>query len=115
MKTIIAGSRSITSYETLCAVMETCGVVVTEVVSGTARGVDTLGERWAEERGIPVVRFPADWSQGRGAGFTRNERMAEYADACVVLWDGSSRGSVHMAKTAKRLGLVTVMRRFSMV
>lgn len=45
---------------------------ITTVISGKARGVDTLGERWAAANKISVERFPADWSLGRGAGFRRN-------------------------------------------
>lgn len=82
------------------------GIVPTEIVSGTARGADKLGEAWAERHGVPVKLFPADWDGlGRGAGYRRNEQMAIYADACVILWDGISRGSQHMAKFAKSQGL----------
>lgn len=73
-----------------------------EIVSGTARGADELGERYAAERGLPVKRFPADWDQyGRSAGYKRNAQMAEYADAAVIFWDEISRGSKHMIDLAK--------------
>jgi hypothetical protein len=109
MKTIIAGSRSVIELEVVERVMAraaTHSIVPTEVVLGTARGVDTLGKRWAEAHGLPVKRFAADWDRfGKSAGYRRNEQMATYADACVVIWDGSSRGSKHMAKLAKERGL----------
>jgi len=38
------------------------------VVSGGARGIDTLGEIWAQSQGIPVTRFPADWARYGGQG-----------------------------------------------
>lgn len=31
--------------------------------------------------------------------------MAEYADACVVFWDGESKGSKHMIDIATSLNL----------
>ncbi len=97
MKVIIAGSRSITDPVQVAQAIKESGFEVTEVVSGTARGVDTLGELWAEAASVPVVRFPADWNQyGRGAGYRRNAQMAEYADALVAVWDGQSRGTNHM-------------------
>ncbi len=72
------------------------GFEVTEVVSGGAQGIDTAGELWANREGLPIKYMPADWSQGRGAGFARNEQMAEYADALVAIWDGHSNGTRHM-------------------
>jgi predicted Rossmann fold nucleotide-binding protein DprA/Smf involved in DNA uptake len=61
MRTIIAGSREITDYALIERGMIDVPFNVTEVVSGGARGVDTLGERWARENGIPIKIFPADW------------------------------------------------------
>jgi hypothetical protein len=85
---------------------------VTEVVSGCAHGADKLGERWAASLKIPVARFPADWdTHGKRAGFIRNSEMAEYADACIVFWNGTSKGTKHMIDIAKRkqgMRLITV-------
>lgn len=76
---------------------------ITEVVSGTARGVDKLGETWAESAGIPVRRFPANWRKfGRAAGGFRNSEMADYADAAVILWDGESSGTLDMIDKMRR-------------
>lgn len=68
-----------------------------------AKGADLLGERYANEKGYKVSRFPADWSSfGKSAGFVRNEEMAQNADALVAFWNGKSRGTQHMIKTAER-------------
>lgn len=97
MKTIIAGSRTITSRKLIDAVMMNYPSPITEVVCGTAKGVDTLGEEWAHSRDIPVKYFPADWDKyGKKAGPLRNKEMAEYADAAVIIWDGQSRGTKNM-------------------
>lgn len=78
----------------------------TEVVSGTARGADLLGEKWATLYGIDITRFPADWSKyGRSAGFRRNGEMAQYADGLVAFWDGLSPGTRSMIDLAKGRGL----------
>jgi predicted Rossmann fold nucleotide-binding protein DprA/Smf involved in DNA uptake len=104
MKVIIAGSRDI-QYDTLimtCAVIES-EFDITEVVSGTARGIDTVGEEWAEGCDVPVKRFPADWNKhGKAAGPIRNRQMAEYADAAIVIHNGS-RGSLNMIEQMKKL------------
>lgn len=111
MNLIIAGSRQVTSYGTLlhaiAAMREAWGpVVINEVVSGTARGVDQLGELWAARNGIQVRRFPADWKTlGRSAGYVRNTKMAAYADALLAIWTGATPGTGHMIDTATKAGL----------
>ncbi len=112
MKVIIAGSRSITDYATVAQAVADSGFSVEEVVSGTAAGVDQLGILWADYRGIPVKRFPANWkAYGRAAGLLRNTDMAAYAGALVAVWDGKSRGTDHMIKTALQLGREVFVRR----
>lgn len=107
MKTIIAGGRTLTSYETVCVAMSDFGEEVTEVVSGCASGADKLGEQWAQMRRIPVKRFRADWdTHGKAAGPIRNRQMADYAEALVAIWDGESRGTANMIDEANRRGLV---------
>lgn len=105
LKVIIAGSRSITSYELVLRAIIESKFVIAEVVSGTARGVDRLGERYAKENNLKVKRFPADWdTYGKKAGYLRNMKMADYCDAAIVLWDGSSPGSKSMFDIMKRAG-----------
>lgn len=107
-KVIVAGTRSFDDYELLRAKMDrlTSRQRDVEIVSGTARGADQLGERYAAERGLPIKRFPADWNTyGKSAGYRRNAEMAEYADAAVVFWDGKSKGSKHMIDLARAKGL----------
>lgn len=106
MKTIIAGSRTVTNLAVVSHAIECSGFDITEVVSGQARGVDTLGEIWGRSKRLPITEFPADWKRhGRRAGYLRNEEMAQYADALIAVWDGESRGTKHMIDIAKKRGL----------
>ena len=106
MRTIIAGSREIVDYELLVDLMEeaaAAGIFPTVVLSGTARGVDKLGERWAEENGVPLERYSADWEKfGKRAGPIRNSLMVSKAEALLVLWDGESRGTRNVMMLAER-------------
>ena len=43
MKVIIAGSRNFTDYKVLQDAIKNSGFKITEVVSGGAKGVDSLG------------------------------------------------------------------------
>jgi len=106
MKVIIAGSRNIEGEAVIKEAVKASGFKIDEVVSGCARGVDTYGENWAIYNGIPVKRFVPDWTwYGKKAGILRNNQMAEYADALIAIWDGSSRGTKHMIEAAKKRGL----------
>ena len=112
MKTIIAGSRSITDKEVVLRAVKESGFNITEVVSGKAPGVDTLGEEIAEDMGVPVKPFPANWTKyGPAAGFLRNSEMAEYADVLIAVWDGESPGTADMIhKMGKRKKTVFVLK-----
>lgn len=105
---IIAGSRHFSDYALL---VKKCDALLVNqspseiiVISGTARGADTLGERYAKERGFAVERFPADWDKfGKRAGFLRNSQMADVADACICFMYPNSRGTKMMSEIcAKR-------------
>jgi hypothetical protein len=108
VKVIIAGGRDFDDFDLLCKKVDKIlsRQDEIEIVSGTARGADKLGERYAELRGYDIKRFPADWgNNGRAAGYMRNEDMADYSDALIAFWDGSSKGTLHMIDTASERGL----------
>lgn len=102
MKVIVAGSRGIKNYSLLEKTIKNSTFKITEIVSGTASGVDMMGEYYSEQNNIPCARYPADWDlYGRKAGIVRNATMATYADCLIALWDGKSRGTAHMIKCMK--------------
>jgi hypothetical protein len=110
MKIVVAGSRNFDDYQRLKSVLnELIGDTQKEnieIVSGTANGADKLGEKYASETGLKVVRFPANWDlYGRRAGYLRNVEMAKYGTHCVCFWDGVSKGTSHMINIAKNEGL----------
>lgn len=108
MKVIIAGGRGFNDYKFL---FEKCENILSkqkdvEIVSGTARGADELGEKYAKEKGFKLKQFPADWDKyKKGAGYIRNKQMAEYADSLIAFWDGKSKGTKHMIDLAKEHNL----------
>lgn len=107
MKVIIAGGRDFDNYNQL---REKCDEIInsslTEIISGCAKGADTLGERYAKERGYNLKLFPADWkTHGRKAGPIRNKQMADYGEMLIAFWDGKSSGTKNMIENAKKLNL----------
>lgn len=110
MKLIIAGSRSFSNYplmkQKLNYFLKNIQTQEVEIVSGTAKGADKLGERYAKEMGYALKEFPADWDKyGKKAGYVRNRQMAEYGSHCVCFWDGQSYGTKMMIELAAEKGL----------
>ncbi len=73
MKVIIAGLRGFNDYDLFKSELEKLihnnRLEISEIVSGGALGVDAMAERFANENGIAVKVFNADWKKyGRGAG-----------------------------------------------
>jgi hypothetical protein len=99
MKLIIAGSRGVspTVEELDDHIRRHFDVKDIEcIISGSARGADSVGLRWAEKHSVSVKRFRPDWSKGKRAGILTNVEMAREADAAIVMWDGVSVGSKQM-------------------
>ncbi len=106
MRTIIAGSRTITDQTEVDLAVKNSGFTITSVLSGGAHGVDTLGEAWATANSIAYIVCEADWkTHGKAAGPIRNSLMAASADALILVWDGKSRGSSDMLAKANARGL----------
>lgn len=78
----------------------------TEIVSGKAKGVDTAGEDYAEfYLDGKVKEFPPDKAKyGTKAFHIRNNKMAVYGDALLLIWNGKSAGSQHMKNAMIALG-----------
>lgn len=120
MRIIISGTRDFDDYELLSNEVDKfiedslkefdCEF---EIVSGTCRGADSLGERYAEEKGYTIKRFNPNWNEyGRSAGIIRNQMMASYADTLITFWDGKSRGTKNMIDEAQKRGLNIVIVRY---
>ena len=102
----IVGSRTFTDYQRL---KEVCDDMLTSddvIVSGGAKGADSLGARYADENGLEKLIFLPDWDKhGRGAGFVRNKIIVENSELLIACWDGKSRGTADSIKHAERKGI----------
>jgi hypothetical protein len=112
MKIIIAGGRDVTEYHIMLDAIVKSGFWKLhknniEVVSGMARGADTLGVEFAKRNGLVLHEFHADWEGiGRSAGHRRNAQMGQFAKAhngkLLALWDGVSPGTAGMLAWARQ-------------
>jgi hypothetical protein len=109
-KLIVAGGRDFNDYQLVVRVLlamektEFADVGVS-IVSGMARGADSLGVRFAKEHDVTLHMFPADWDKhGKSAGHRRNRKMGDAADGLLAFWDGKSKGTEGMIQYMKSLG-----------
>jgi len=108
MRTIIAGSRGITDYDFVNGIIRDSGILISTIISGGAKGVDSLAIRYAKDNNIPYELFIPDWDKyGKRAGILRNCEMGDVADALIAIWDGTSRGTKHMIDYAMNLNRIT--------
>ena len=98
MKLLIAGSRSITDFDLSPYISKE----VDEIISGGANGIDALAEKYADERRISkhIIR-PQYHLYKKAAPIKRNKDMVILADCVLVIWDGTSRGTLATINFAK--------------
>lgn len=111
MKYIVAGGRDFNNRAIMDKILSKYINLQSDIIiSGCARGADTLGAEWAATHGVPLQTFPAQWEQyGKGAGYVRNAEMAAHADRLIAFWDGTSRGTHHMIVTMAKQNKPTLV------
>ena len=90
MKVAVIGSRGIADID----LAQYIPVGTTEIISGGAKGVDTLAREYALQNGLKFREILPDYPRyGRGAPLQRNKEIVELADSVIALWDGTSKGT----------------------
>ena len=100
-KVAVVGSRGIRHIELSTYLPADCCLII----SGGAKGVDTLAEQYAKAHGIETLIIRPDYSRyGRSAPIRRNDSIVDYADMVLAFWDGKSRGTKYSIEYAKKIG-----------
>lgn len=110
MNIAIVGGRDFTDYELLKETLLSAPGLdfadtdsIKYIISGGAKGADTLAEQFAKEFNLGLIVFPADWKQyGRGAGMIRNKQIISESDIVFAFWDGKSKGTKNSIDHAKK-------------
>ena len=81
---------------------------ITCVISGGARGIDTLAFQTAEALGIRNLQFLPDREKFQGkmilqAYQERNRQIVDRCDILLAIWDGKSTGTRNTLAYARRL------------
>lgn len=112
-KLIVAGGRDFNKVEVLAqSIIHLANGVYADkavsIVTGMAKGADSLGYHFAIKHNVVTYKFPADWDQyGKRAGMIRNKQMGDFADGLLAFWDGQSRGTKQMIEYMRSLGKPT--------
>ncbi len=115
MRLGIVGSRSITSEivkEVISKFLDENGIRMENltVLSGGAKGVDTIAREFCKELKIDYVLFkPYHLLDNQAAYipryyFIRNKQIADNSDAVLIIWDGISHGTGHMINYCTKKG-----------
>lgn len=76
---------------------------ITCIISGGAKGADTLGEKWANKNKIPTNIFCPDFKNRKNAYHFRDRQIVQDADIIVAFWNGYSSGTKYTINYAKSL------------
>jgi hypothetical protein len=76
---------------------------ISEIISGGAKGADSLARQYAEMLNIPIVEHLPEYAKhGRRAPLVRNELIIQGSDQVIAFWDGKSTGTMHSIGLAKK-------------
>ena len=97
MKVLIAGPRTIDNID----ISEYIPKDATVIISGGAKGIDTLAEMYADANNLEKIIIKPNYKRyGKFAPLKRNEEMVDMADKIIIFWDGKSRGTHFTLKYA---------------
>ncbi len=90
MRVAIIGSRDLPDFDLTPYLPEN----ITEIVSGGARGIDTVAKNYALRHNIKYTEIRPEYSKyGRIAPLLRNLDIIDNSDVVYAFWDGTSNGT----------------------
>jgi ABC-type Fe3+-hydroxamate transport system substrate-binding protein len=108
MRLLICGSRNSDNYEIPKFIEKVNEINPSVIISGEARGFDTLAKNYARVYGIAYEGYPADWKKhGKAAGPIRNKQMLDEGkpDKVLAFLAPNSRGTRNMISQAEKAGI----------
>ncbi len=106
MKIAVIGSRSLNIKVFECYIP----ACASEIVSGGAKGVDSMAKRFAEEHNLKYTEFLPQYEKySKAAPLKRNNEIIDYSDIIVALWDGKSRGTEYVINRCKKINKALIV------
>lgn len=101
----VIGSRSLTNYSIVKNELDKFKDKIFAIVSGNARGADTLGAKWADENNKRKIIYKAEWDKyGKSSGYRRNPYIIKTAHIVIAFWDEKSSGTAGAIEYAENIG-----------
>ena len=99
MKVLVIGSRTAENIDISEYIPKDASVII----SGGAKGIDTLAEIYADSHGLEKIIIKPNYRRyGKAAPLKRNEEMVDLADKIIIFWDGKSRGTKYTLNYAMK-------------
>ena len=116
-RALICGSRDFDDVFLLTDILDKLDETMAfdVIIEGEAAGVDSMARSWAEARGLPVEKYPADWGKyGKSAGPRRNRQMLYEGKPDIVIAFVNkpiiqSRGTYNMISNARMEKVRTIV------
>lgn len=109
MKIAVIGSRKLPEFD----LGPYLPAGTTQIISGGAKGVDSIAAAYAQNHGIPLVEYRPDYQRyGRAAPLVRNRQIVDSCDMVLAFWDGVSRGTAYTVRYAKQKGVPCKLYRY---
>ena len=104
----IVGSRNYTNYSSFAQIVETWvkeNGQPSQIISGGARGVDSMAKKYAIEKKIQFVEYEAEWKKyGKQAGPIRNRKIVENCTHILALPSKKGKGTQITISFAEKKG-----------
>lgn len=103
MKFAVIGSKNFNDYDFMKNILK--WHEIKRIISGAARGADSLARRYALEFNIALEEYPAEWDKyGKKAAYLRDKIIIDKSDAVIAFFDVDSRGTAMSIRLAKEAG-----------
>ena len=109
MKIVVCGSRDWTDSEKVLNRLARLTSMHTVIITGGARGADTVAHEAAKKLAMETLVIPADWARmGKSAGPVRNRAMLDQNPDLVIAFHhelSKSKGTIDCILEANRRGI----------
>lgn len=105
MRILVCGGRDYKDFDRLEDVLNSYQRAYGSmtIISGCAKGADSLAIEYAEAYGDECLKFPADWDKhGRSAGPIRNQQMLDEGKPDFVVAFPGGKGTADMVRRARK-------------
>jgi len=107
MKLAIVGTRNFSNYFIFKKIIENHIHNVKLIISGGAKGADSLAAKFAREKEVQLIEYKPDYKKyGRSAPLQRNTLIVENADKVIAFpsKENKSNGTWDSIYKARKLG-----------